>query len=280
MPARRPRLNDQPHASIASASVSALRRTLLTLLPKVALSRITGLLTDIPVPRPLRGLFYGWFARRYRVNMAEVGTDIRNFRSLSLFFGRPLREGARPIDQSTALVWPCDGKIVSSGPIEHGRIPQVKGQTYPIAELLIDAELAARLAEGSQVTIYLAPGDYHRVHVPVDGQRLRHWHVPGGLFPVNPAAVRAIPDLFTRNERIVFELRLADGRAAALVMVAALNVGNIQVRYPTAGPVARGDEIGTFGFGSTVVVLVEKGAPAFRALAPETVVRMGEGATA
>ena len=277
MPGGRPQLNGPSRA--ARHFVSALRRTLLTLLPKVALSRVTGLLTDIPVPRPLRRAYYGWFSRRYGVNLDEVGVDLRRFRSLSRFFGRELRPDARPIAPGAALVWPCDGKIVTSGPVEQGQIPQVKGQDYPLAELLIDAELATRLAEGSQATIYLAPGDYHRVHIPIDGQRLRHWHVPGGLFPVNPAAVRAIPDLFTRNERVVFELRLADGRAAAMVMVAALNVGNIEVRFPTSGPVSRGDEAGAFGFGSTVVVIVEKGEPAFASLPPETVVRMGQDGT-
>jgi phosphatidylserine decarboxylase len=255
--------------------LSNFRRLWLEALPKTLLSRMTGFLTDIPLPPFLRPRVYSWFARRYAANLAEVDGQLRDFRSLSDFFTRPLRAGARPI-AATTLVWPCDGRIVSSGPVTDGRIEQVKGQDYELEHLLIDGSLAKRLRPGTQATIYLAPGDYHRVHVPFDGQRLRHWQVSGGLFPVNERTARAVPELFVRNERVVFELRLTDGRAAAVVMVAALNVGNIKPEFPTSGPVSRGDPLGTFGFGSTVVVLVERGAVNLPAVAPGTVVRMGQ----
>lgn len=280
MPRRRGRLNDDlPRIGSATTigRLSNLRRFWLEALPKTLLSRTTGLLTDVPLPKWLRPRVYGWFARRYRANLDEMPGQLRDFGSLSEFFTRTLVPGARPID-AAAIVWPCDGRIVTSGKIVDGRIEQVKGQTYDIEHLLVDGALAARLRSGSQATIYLAPGDYHRVHVPFDGQRLRHWHVSGGLFPVNPAAVRAIPQLFVRNERVVFEMRLSDGRAGAVVMVAALNVGNIKPFFPTAGEAHRGDELGTFCFGSTVVALVEGGGPGFLELPPEAVVRMGQRA--
>jgi phosphatidylserine decarboxylase len=255
----------------------SFRRFWLEALPKTLLSRTTGFAADVPLPRWLRPRVYGWFSRRYRVNLGEADGGLADFASLADFFGRPLRPGTRPIADAP-LVWPCDGRIISSGKLADGRIEQVKGQDYEVEHLLIDGGLAARLRHGTQASIYLAPGDYHRVHVPWDGQRLRHWQVSGGLFPVNTKAVRAIPELFVRNERVVFELRLSDGRAGAVVMVAALNVGNIKVAFPTAGPAKRGDELGAFGFGSTVIALVEKGEHGWPELPADTVVRMGQAA--
>lgn len=258
--------------------MSNFRRLWLEALPKTLLSRTTGLLTDIPLPRWLRPRVYGWFARRYRANLAEASDELAAYPSMSEFFTRELVPGARPI-AAAPLVWPCDGRLVTSGRVVDGRIEQVKGVTYDVEHLLLDKTLAARLRSGSQATIYLAPGDYHRVHVPFDGERLKHWHVSGGLFPVNLAAAFAIPGLFVRNERVVFELRLAGGRAGAVVMVAALNVGNIKPAFPTSGPVRRGDHLGTFGFGSTVVVLLEDGDPHLPDLPGGVIVRMGENAT-
>jgi len=257
--------------------VANLRRIFFEALPKTLLSRTTGFVADIPLPRRLRPKVYGWFARRYGADLSEMDGALADFRSLSEFFTRPLRADARPI-ASVPLVWPCDGRIVSSGPVEGGRIRQVKDQDYAIEHLLVDGPLAARLHNGTQATVYLAPGDYHRVHVPFDGQRLRHWHVSGALFPVNEATAAAVPRLFVRNERVVFELRLDDGRAGALVMVAALNVGNIRVSFPTSGPVRRGDELGVFSFGSTVVAILEQGPFGWPTLPPGTVVRMGRAA--
>lgn len=249
-----------------------MRRQLLELLPKVLLSRLTGRLTRLPLPRGLRPRVHGWFARRYGCDLAEVAGDLADFGSLAAFFQRPLRAGARPLGQGP-LVWPCDGRIVTCGPIAAQRIPQVKGQDYELGELLGDAALAVPLAGGSQATVYLAPGDYHRVHSPFAAEFAPPRHIPGALFPVNPQAVRCVPRLFARNERMVFPARLADGRAAAVVMVAALNVGDIQVAAPLPGPLAKGQELGRFGFGSTVVVVVGPGGAGFADIAPETTVR-------
>lgn len=256
------------------------RRILLSALPKVLVSRVTGMLADLPLPRFARRWVYSRFARRYGVALAEVDRELTGFRSLSEFFSRPLVAGARPIDRHAVLVWPCDGRIVTSGPLDAERVPQVKGTDYALSHLLIDGDLSRRLAAGTQATIYLAPGDYHRVHAPFAGQALRTWHVSGGVYPVNPPTVRSVPGLFVRNERVVFEFRLTDGRAAAVVMVAALNVSNITVRPPVPRSIEIGEEIGTFGFGSTVVTVVEKGAVGFPELAPETVVRTGRSANA
>jgi len=250
-----------------------VRRLLLTLLPKVALSRLCGLATTIPLPTRLRGPLFRWFARRYGASLDDLDGPPEQFRSLQEFFRRSLRRGARPL-ADTPLVWPCDGRIVTAGRIVGTRIPQVKGRDYELADLLGDPVLAERLAHGSQATIYLAPGDYHRVHAPFAATIERVQAIAGTLFPVNPPAVACIPRLFARNSRHVFHCRLGDGTAAAVVMVGAYNVGGTRLTREQ-GPVPAGAEIGQFGFGSTVVVLVGSQGPRFPDLAPQLRVRMG-----
>lgn len=252
-----------------------IRRTLLTALPKIAISRVTGWLTGLPLPRRWRRWVYGRFARRYGAELAECAGELTDYRSLAAFFGRPLRDGARPVADDATTVWPCDGRIVTAGPIENGRIPQVKGVDYTVAELLDGTMDASTFAAGSQATIYLAPGDYHRVHAPF-AARVRALHrIRGTLFPVNPPTVRSVPKVFVRNARVVFELELEDGSAATVVMVGALNVGHIAPSVDVGDELRVGDELGRFGFGSTTVV-VHPSATAIPAIAPETVGRMGQ----
>jgi len=253
-----------------------VRRALLTVLPKLLLSRTTGLLTRIPVPGFLRPTAFRWFANRYGADLGEIDGELSDYATLAAFFGRRLRAGARPIADAP-IVWPCDGKIVTSGPLTGDRLEQIKGQTYTLGELLADEGLAEALAGGSQATIYLAPKDYHRVHVPFDAEHVGTTRVPGTYFPVNPGAVESIPSLFVRNERVVFRFRLDNGRQAAVIMVAALNVGDIQSSC-TPGAMKRGDELGRFGFGSTTILVLPAGIPRLAETAPETIVRMGQAA--
>lgn len=253
--------------------MSAVRSVLLTCLPKVALSRACGLVCSVPLPRGLRPRLYGWFARRYGADLAEADGALDGFRSLQEFFRRPLKPGARPIADAP-LVWPCDGRVVTVGGLAGGRIEQVKGRDYALADLLGDAGFAAQLAGGCQATVYLAPGDYHRVHAPFAAEVEGVTPIPGTLFPVNPPAVRSVRDLFARNSRHVFRCRLADGVPAAVVMVGAYNVGGTLVTV-ARGQVRAGDELGRFGFGSTAIVVVGRGGPSFATAAPETRVRMG-----
>lgn len=255
----------------------SLRAVLLTLLPKVLLSRTTGLFASMPLPTALRAPFYRWFARRYGANLGDIQEPLPSFRSLQAFFQRALRSGARPI-AAQPLVWPCDGRIVTCGPIAGDRIPQVKGNDYAIADLVGDAELARALAGGSQATIYLAPGDYHRVHIPFAATVEHVRAIPGTLFPVNPPAVACIRELFVRNSRHVFRCRLDDGRLAAVAMVGAFNVGGTSVTAAPGQRLAAGGELGRFGFGSTAVVLIAPGDVGFADAAPQMRVRMGEGA--
>lgn len=254
--------------------VLSLRAMFFTLLPKVLLSRTTGMLVSLPLPTPLRAPFYRWFARRYGAELADLNDPLSSFRSLQAFFQRALNSGARPI-ATTPLVWPCDGRIVTSGPIGGDRIPQIKGNDYSVADLVGDADLAKALAGGSQATIYLAPGDYHRVHIPFAANIEHVRAIRGTLFPVNPKAVACIDRLFVRNSRHVFRCRLADGRLAVVAMVGAFNVGDTRVTVQPGQTLIAGGELGRFGFGSTAVVILGKGITEFPAVASQTRVQMG-----
>lgn len=257
--------------------MSTLRRLTLTALPKVLLSRLCGLATSIPLPRFARRRFFSWFARRYGASLEEVPGALTDYRSLQAFFRRSLTKEARPVADTT-LVWPCDGRIVTAGPFADGRIPQVKGNDYSLADLLGCSELAEQLAGGQQATIYLAPGDYHRVHSAFAGEVFNVTALPGTLFPVNPPAVRCIDNLFARNSRHVFRCRMSDGTPAAIVMVGAYNVGGTKITVPN-GKIEKGQEVGQFGFGSTVVLVLGAGATPLLPAAPEQRTRMGEAAS-
>jgi phosphatidylserine decarboxylase len=221
-----------------------------------------------------------WFVRKYGVDMAEAAVpDIAAYASFNDFFTRALRAGARPIADAP-LVSPVDGTVSQVGPIAHDRIVQAKGHTYSTAALVGgDAELAARFQDGAFATLYLSPRDYHRIHMPCDGRLVRMVHVPGSLFSVNPVTARGVPGLFARNERVVC---VFDGVGDAerlgrfvLVLVGATIVGSMatvwhgtvdrpklrRVRDWTYGDrelvLRKGEEMGRFLLGSTVVMLFE-----------------------
>jgi phosphatidylserine decarboxylase len=219
------------------------------------------------------------FVRRYGVDMAEAAQpDPAAYASFNEFFTRPLRAGARPLAAS-GLVCPVDGAISQCGAIDGDRIVQAKGHHYTTTALLGgDRALAAHFHGGSFATLYLSPRDYHRIHMPCAGRLLRMVHVPGELFSVNPLTARAVPGLFARNERVVCVFEGEGGPDGvrgpwALVLVGATIVGSMAtvwyglVNPPRPGVVrqwdytdrevrlGRGDEMGRFLLGSTVVLL-------------------------
>jgi phosphatidylserine decarboxylase len=259
--------------------------------PRVLASRALGLLERAPIPRGLRAPVYRAYARRYDVDLSEAEAPLESFRSLNEFFVRRLRPGLRPIDPDPdSVVSPVDGRIATFGPIERGRLLQAKGLDYSLEELVAAPLLAASLVGGSQITFYLAPGEYHRIHAPIAGEVSASIHVPGTLWPVNEAASAAIRDLFIRNERVVTVLESRHG-TVILVKVGAFNVGSIRVEYdPAVGrgrraryrayPLPRhfekGEEIARFEMGSTVIVCLPaafKLEPSLRAGAR---IRLGE----
>lgn len=240
------------------------------LLPQHALSRLLGAFADSR-QRHLKRLLVHAFAAAYDVDLAEaIGASERDYASFNDFFTRRLRPDARPIATGHGMiVSPADGVVSQAGAIRENRLLQAKGHDYRVADLLGDADFAASFSGGAFATIYLAPRDYHRVHAPCDARLESTLEVPGRLFSVNAVTERHVRGLFARNERLVLRLETAFG-PCAVVLVGALVVGRIAVAWPD-GPASpyrrrrlrtapgvtfrRGDEVGAFLLGSTVVVL-------------------------
>ena len=238
-----------------------------------------------------------WFARKFDVDMKDaVEEELGSYTSFNRFFTRALKPEARPIDQqSHSICSPADGRISAIGEITEGRIYQAKGRDYSL-EVLIggDQNAARRLANGGFTTIYLSPRDYHRLHMPVAGTLLSQTHIPGRLFSVGPHTVRALPNLFARNERVIAQFETEAG-LMALILVGAINVAAIEtvwhglvtppqrrsmntINYPgeQAVTLAKGDEMGRFNMGSTIIVLMENPVAWRVDMQPGDAVRMGQ----
>ncbi len=246
---------------------------------------------------PLKNPLIRLLVHRYRIDMSEAVDPVATrYPSLNAFFTRALKPEARPIAPAAdALVSPVDGSVSQAGRIERGRLLQAKGHDYGVEELLGgDRALAARFADGAFATLYLAPRDYHRVHMPLDGRLARMDFVPGELFSVSDATAQLVPQLFARNERVVTLFETAAG-PLAMVLVGAIFVGSIEtvwageVREPRGAPVrwvyppgeapelAKGDEMGRFNMGSTVILLLPSDRVSWSPeLRPGGRVRLGE----
>lgn len=236
------------------------------------------------------------FLRRFVVNLGEAANpDPHAYPSFNAFFTRELAPDARPIDTDpSAIVSPVDGGVSQAGRIADGRIIQAKGRSYSALELLGgDRERAEPFRDGQFATLYLSPRDYHRVHMPVDGVLREMVYVPGRLFPVHATAVRTVPRVFARNERVAALFDTPAG-PMAMVLVGALFVGSIETVWAgeitpgsrrqvtvTAYPpedirLARGAEMGRFNMGSTVILMFAGDAIRWRdALRADAPVRMG-----
>jgi len=245
---------------------------------------------------PWKNFLIEQIVQRYGVDLAEAqNPDLAAYPHFNAFFTRSLKAGARPQPADpAAIACPADGRVSQAGPIDSGRIVQAKGQSFSVAELLGDETAAAVYAGGSFLTVYLSPRDYHRVHMPLDGELVETVHIPGRIFSVAPFAVEAIPRLFARNERLVCHFRGERG-PFAVVLVGAMLVSGIETAWrgvevpPYASTLtrrdyrsrairlARGDEMGRFNMGSTAIVLVPEAIGRIsNELAPEQAVRVGE----
>jgi phosphatidylserine decarboxylase len=203
--------------------------------------------------------------------MEEAAAPHGCYRSFDAFFTRSLREGVRPVADTT-VVSPCDGVISALGPIDEGARLFVKGQPYEVADLVGAIEPSRQYVGGQFAVIYLSPKDYHRVHSPIDGHLLSIRATPGGYYPVNALGQRLVPQLLVQNRRVAFFMRTNDGLPITLVMVGALIVGKITANALGDLDVApgvhelgsgilmrKGDELGAFHLGSTVVLLAAPG---------------------
>jgi len=264
------------------------------LIPKRLLTEFAGWCAGVTAQGWTRRVI-PWFIRRYGVNMAEAANpDPASYPTFNAFFTRKLKAGVRPLADS-AWVCPVDGAISQLGRIRADQIFQAKGHQYSTRALLGgDAELAAHFHDGDFATIYLSPKDYHRIHMPCEGRLTRMIYVPGDLFSVNPATARGVPGLFARNERVVCVFDTPHGPFVN-VLVGATIVGSMATvwhgvvnpprsadirewRYDdTPIELKKGDEMGRFLLGSTVVMLWPQDTLHFAAAwEPARPVRMGE----
>jgi phosphatidylserine decarboxylase len=246
-------------------------------LPHHAISRVVYKLTRIESPKVLPVI--KWFTKAFGVDLSEAKqSDPASFASFNQFFTREIKEELRPIADA-AIVSPVDGTVSQSGEITEGRIFQAKGQEYTVQELLACSATEAGVYDRGQfATVYLSPRDYHRIHMPFKGELVEQVHVPGRLFSVAPHTVKTVPRIFARNERVVATFDTEFGRMA-MVLVGAINVAAIEtvwdglVTPPKGKKISRksyekgdvtldkGDELGRFNMGSTIVMLMESKDP-------------------
>ncbi len=264
-------------------------------LPQHMLSGVMHGLTRITW-RPFKNTLIRGFARLYDIDLTEAeSADPDHYRDFNAFFTRALRDGARPLAPGeTVIASPVDGLVGQIGVIEDASPIEAKGRAFSLPELLGgDAALTETFAGGNYTVIYLSPRDYHRIHMPLAGALLRTGYIPGRLFSVNEATVRAVPDLYARNERLVTVFDTGAG-PMAVILVGAIFVGSMQTVWsgvvtPPYGPaprwhqfgedgvrLARVAELGRFNMGSTVILLLPSGRTAWDAAVRKgTFVQMG-----
>lgn len=251
--------------------------SLLSIIPTNLISYVTGYVSRLRFPFFIQSWLNRIFVNVFGINMQEAAAPLSEFSSIEDVFVRKLKVGARPI--ASSVVSPADGFLARSAAIERGCMLQAKGIDYSVGELVGRGEMSAVEAAWF-TTIYLAPHNYHRVHSPMSGVLQLARYIPGQLWPVNKPFVRNMPKLFSRNERLVFEIAVDGGGMLYAVMVGALNVGRVQM---TARPefvsnslsrqipfcssptemaikmsIKAGDELGTFMLGSTVVLVFDQ----------------------
>lgn len=273
-----------------SAVIQALK-----LVPKNALSRAVGATLRVPWPRPVVRAAIRGFSKAYGVATAEAEQPFDSYRTFGEFFTRRLKPGLRSIPEDRDVACsPVDGTVGQVGPILDGQLVQAKGRHYTTAEFLVDPVDAADYAGGTFATLYLAPYNYHRIHVPLGGRITGYSYVPGHLWPVNAKGVAEIDKLFAVNERLITHLDTPAGKIA-VAKVGATCVGRIRaayddlvtndggrpgfkrVRYDRPFDVAKGDECGVFEMGSTVVLLFQAGrAELLPGIVPGATIRLGD----
>jgi phosphatidylserine decarboxylase len=268
--------------------------TLMRLLPKSALSTAVGMATRAPLPAPMHRAAMKLFAKQYRVALDEAEHGFEGYPTFADFFARKLKDGLRPIDAGEkVLVSPVDGAVSQVGYAQEGQCVQAKGINYPVGKLLGDEASAHAFAGGAFATLYLSPRDYHRIHTPLSGNIVGYSYIPGEFWPVNQMSVRSKDALFCLNERLVTFIQNPRVGLMALIAVGATCVSRIRAAYDEsitthAGqhgkvhkyekpiPIEKGDEVGRFEMGSTVILLFAPGKVRWDpSLREEAVVQMG-----
>jgi len=228
----------------------------LKVLPRKRLSTFVGWLAQRESPQFVIKPFIRWFAKTYQINLEEAELSIENYRSLNSFFTRKLKEGLRPI-ADTFCVHPADSRITQFGIIENRTLIQAKGITYSLGEFIGSEERAHKYEGGLFIVYYLCPTDYHRVHSPVEGTVKEIKRLGLDLWPVHDQSVALIPNLFIVNERVVVSMNTQLGPVET-VFVGATNVGSIEVYKKEGEIVQKGEALGVFHMGSTIVMIYPK----------------------
>lgn len=254
------------------SGIEWLNVALTNRIPRRTLTRFVGWLAKIEQPVVRNASIYVWRLFSY-IDLSEAKKT--EFRSLHDCFIRELKPGARPVDVAADIVVsPCDAIVGASGAIEDGVLLQVKGSDYTLAELVRSDDLVAQFRHGTYVTLRLTAAMYHRFHAPHTGTLSRVTHIAGDTWNVNPPTLERIPRVFCRNERAVIELDLVTGQRIVMVPVAAILVAGLKLKFINMPadrshselwqrtcrvPVAKGDELGWFEHGSTIIVLAPPG---------------------
>lgn len=252
------------------------------LLPQLAITRAAGWLAERRWGSVTHFIIKA-FAKQYQVNLTEAEkSSPSDYATFNEFFIRPLKAGARPIEVAPDyLCLPADGRVSESGKIDANRLIQAKGHFFTLETLLAeDAEMAAKFQDGDFITTYLSPSDYHRVHMPCDATLRKMVYVPGELFSVNPFLAEHVPNLFARNERLICEFETVFGPMVQILVGATVTASMstvwagvvnpprpdevVEYHYNTEGEgvirLSKGEEMGAFRLGSTVINLFPKGA--------------------
>lgn len=268
----------------------------LSILPKKPIARFMGWNARLSLPKPFHRLLIQYFVWKYEINLEECNGEIDDFSSLSDFFIRTLKDGRRPIatDEQT-LISPVDGRVHTFGKIVNGEFKQYDGQMGAVSEMLgraQDDKSSQRYQDGDFIIIYLSPQDYHRVHSHEGGTLKEIQYQPGQLWPVFPVATKKIAHLFDRNERLVFHLAHPNRNTESVIsMIGAFGVGRMTTDWNPVitnnntpqqditinKDIQRGQEIGRFELGSTVVLFFEPNQIAEWKVESGQKVQLGEG---
>ncbi len=276
-------------------SKARVAAAVLRVLPRNRLSRQLGRLADLPVPAAALDRCVNAYLKAYDIDLRDYEQPDGGYPSFDAFFTRQLLAGKRPLDaDEDALLSPSDGRLEDFGTIERGAKLFVKGKRYDVGELLGDRQAAERFDGGLFAVVYLSPRDYHRVHAPVTGRVSSARYVAGTLYPVNSIGLQHVPNLFAVNERVAVHQQTERFGEVVSVMVGAIVVGRIGItfdeslvtnvgrpavvrEYGATGPqLARGQELGVFHIGSTVVLFTTRAAGLRFVRGAGDVVRMGE----
>ena len=263
------------------------------IIPKSLLSRIFGYIALIPIPVFLMGKLIKWYSGKFGVKNEYIIPE-KGFKNFNDFFTRKLKPGIHKIDTSTlSIVSPVDARIDQYGAIDGSYIIQAKGINYSVYDL-VPSETSNFFTGGSFMTLYLSPGDYHRIHSPVDGKIIGYFNIPGKLFTVQEYMVNGLNGLFNLNERLISYIKTNRG-LVGVCKVGAMNVGKISLSYDSIitnkairskneffypetdqKEIKKGDELGIFNLGSTIILLFEKNMIKFDNFTPGTNIRLGE----